>query len=139
MADRNNEGPSQEGAGGGAPPFSDFSSFREMVRGERKAARRESEATAAEAQVERETATAEQRRRTAEIFELNLQLAQERGRRSGVAKGEPWTAGSRDEPRGPIESAVQSGAAAGGGRITNPGGTTIGLDGRLHDEPMRWM
>ena len=74
----------------------------------------------------------------AEVFELKLQLAEERGRRSGVAGGESWTAGSRGEPRGPIESAVQTGTAAGGDRIiTNPDGTAIELDGRIHVEPMR--
>ena len=39
MADRNDEGPSPRGSGGGgAPPFADFSSFREMVGEEREAA-----------------------------------------------------------------------------------------------------
>ena len=70
-----------------------------MIREEHEAARAEREAAAAEAQVERETADAEQRRLTAEVFELKLQLAEERGRRLGVAGGEPWTAGSRGEPR----------------------------------------
>ena len=75
----------------------------------------------------------------AEVFVSKLQLAVEKGRRSGVAGGEPWTAESRGEPRGPIESAVQSGTAAGCYRITIPDGTSIGLDGRIHIEPMRWM
>ena len=53
MADRNDERLS--------PSFADFSSFREIIREEREAARAEREA-AAEARVERETAAAEQRR-----------------------------------------------------------------------------
>ena len=70
----------QEQAGGasGAPSFADFSSFREMIREEREAARAEREAGAAEARVERETAAAEQRRLMAEVYELKLQLAEER-------------------------------------------------------------
>ena len=87
--------------------------------------------------MERETAAAEKRRLMTEVFELKIQLAEGRGRRSGVAGGESWTAGSRGEPRGPIESAVQSGTAAEGDRITNPGGTAIRLDGRMHIESMR--
>ena len=110
-----------------------------MIREEREAARAEREAAEAEARVECETAAAGQRRLMAEIFELKLQLAEERRRRPGVAGGQPWTTGSRGEPRGPIESVVQSGTDAGGDRITNPGGTAIGLDGRMHIEPMRWM
>ena len=94
-----------------------------MIREEREVARAERDAAAAEARVERETAAAEPRRLMAEVFELKLQLAEERGRRSDVAGG---------EPRGPIESAVQSGTAAGGDRVTNSGGTAIGLDGRMH-------
>ena len=134
MADRNDEGSSPRGAeGGGAPPFADFSSFRGMIREERGAARaereaaraereaaraeREAAAAAAEARVERETAAAEQRRSMTGVFELNLQPAEERGRRSGVARGGLWTARSRGDPRGPIENAVQSGAAAGRNRI----------------------
>ena len=73
------------------------------------------------------------------VFELKLQLTEERGGRSGLARGEPWTARSRGEPRGLIESAVQSGTAAVGDHILNPGGTAIGLDGRMHIEPVRWM
>ena len=130
----------REGAGGGgAPPFADFLSFGEMIREEREAARAEREAAAAEARVECETAVVEQRRLMAGVFELKLQLAEERGRQSCIAGGEPWTAGSRGEPRGPTESAVQRGTAAGGDRITNPGGTAIGLDARMHVEPVRWM
>ena len=110
-----------------------------MIREERQAARVEREAAAAEARVERNMAAAEQRRLMAEVFKLKLQLAEGRGRRSGVAGGEPWTAGPRGEPKGPIKSAVQSGTAAGGDRITNPGGTAIGLDSRMHIEPIRWM
>ena len=110
-----------------------------MIQEKRKAARAEREAAAAEARVERETAAMEQRRLMAEVFELNLQLLEERGRRSGVAGGEPWTAGSRDEAKGSTESAVQSGTASGGDRITNPGGRAIGLDGRMYIEPMRWI
>ena len=75
----------------------------------------------------------------AEVFELKLQLAEERGSRLGVAGGEPWTAGSRGDPRSPIERAVQSGTVDGGDRISNLGGTAIGLDGRMHIEPMPWM
>ena len=66
----------------------------------------------------------------AEILELKLQLAQGRGRQPDVVGGEHWTGESRGEPRGPKEGAVQSGASGGGARITNPGGTTSGLDGR---------
>ena len=51
----------------GASPFADFSSFREMIREERKADRAEHEAAAAEALVERETTAAEQRRLMAEV------------------------------------------------------------------------
>ena len=127
------------GEEGGAPPLSDFSLFREIIREEREAAQAEREAAAAEARVERETVVAEQRHLIAEVFELKLRLAEERERRSGVAGGEPCTAGSRGRPRGPIESAVQSGATTGSERITNPGGTAIGLDGRMHIEPMRRM
>ena len=76
-----------------------------MIREERRAARAEREAAAAEARVERETAAAEQRRLMAEVYELNLQLAEERRSRT---------------------AAVQN-------------GTAIGLDGRRHIEPMRWM
>ena len=80
----------QEGAGrGGSPPLTDFCSFREMTREEREAALAEREATAAEARVEREMAAAKQRLLMAEVFELKLQLAQERGRQSGVPGGEP--------------------------------------------------
>ena len=75
----------------------------------------------------------------AEVFDLKIQLAEERGRQSDVAGGEPWTTGSRGEPRGPIEIAVQSGTDAGGDRTTNPDRTTIRLDGKMHVEPMRWM
>ena len=128
----------QEGAGG-APPFVHFSSFREMNWEEREAARAERNAAATEAQTERKTAAAEQRRLMVDVFELKPYLAEGRGRRSGFARGEPWTAGSRGEPKGPIESAVQSGAAAGGDRITYTGGTAIGLESRIHVEPMRWM
>ena len=105
----------------------------------REAVRAGREAVVAEVRVERETAAAEQWRLMIEVFELKLQLAGKRGRRSGVAGGEPWTAGSRGEPRGLIESAVESGAAAGGDRISNPGGTAIGFDGRVHVESMWWM
>ena len=55
--------------------------------------------------MERETAAAEQRRSKVEVFELKLQLEKERGTRSGIDGGEPWTAGSCVEPRGPMESA----------------------------------
>ena len=106
MADRNDErSPPRAGGGSGAPPFADFSSFREMIRKEHEAAQSEHEAAAAEARVERETAAAKQRRLMAEVYELKLQLAEEIRSRPG---------------------AVQS-------------GTAIGLDGRMHIEPMRWM
>ena len=106
MADRNDERLSPRASGGsGVPSFPDFSSFWEMVREEREAARAEREAAAAEARVERETAAAEQRRLMAEVYELKLQLVEER--RSRIA-------------------AVQN-------------GTAIGLDGKRHTEPMRWM
>ena len=136
MADQNDEGSgasssSRGSGGGGAPPFADFSSFREMIREEREAARAEREAAAERARVEREAAFAEQKRLMIEVFELRLQLARGIERQPGVAGGEPWMTGSRGEPRNPIESAVQSGAAAGGDRITNPGGTATGLGGRM--------
>ena len=86
---------SREGGGGGAPQFADFSSFPEMIQEEREPALlAECEAADAEARVERETVAAEQRRLMAEFFELNLQLAKERKRQWGVARGEPWTAWS---------------------------------------------
>ena len=60
MADRNDERLSPRASGGsGAPSFTDFSSFREMIREEREADTAEREAAAAEARVERETAAAE--------------------------------------------------------------------------------
>ena len=106
MADRNYERLSPRASGeSGAPSFADFSSFREMMREEREAARADREAAAAEARVERETTAAEQRRLMAEVYELKLQLAEERRTRT---------------------AAVQN-------------GTAIGLDGRRHIEPMRWM
>ena len=133
LAGRNEKGSSPRGSGGGeAPPFPDFSSFHEIIREERKVARAEREAAAAEARVEREMAAADQRRLMADLFELKLQLAQERGRRLGVSRGELWAAGSRGEHRGPIEIAVQSGAAAGDDRITNPGEIMIRLHGKHH-------
>ena len=76
-----------------------------MIREEREAARAERKAAAAEARVERETSAAEQRRLIAEVYELKLQLAEERS----------------SQP-----AAVQS-------------GTAIGLNDRMHIEPMRWM
>ena len=106
MADRNDKRVSPRASGrSGAPSFADFSSFREMIREERGAARAEREAAAAEARVERETAAAEQRRLMAKVYELKLQLAEERRSRT---------------------AAVQN-------------GTAVGLDGRRHIEPMRWM
>ena len=79
MIDRNYEClPPRASGGSGAPPFADFSSFREIIRDVREAARAEREAAAAEARVERETAAAEQRRLMAEVYELQLQLAEER-------------------------------------------------------------
>ena len=106
-----------------------------MIWEEREAARAERETAAAEARVEREREAVEQRRLMADVFKLKLQLVEERD----VARGGPSTVGSRGELRGPIEVAVQSGAAAVGDRITNPGGTAVGLDGIMHAEPMRWM
>ena len=110
-----------------------------MIREERKAARAEREAAAAEARVERETAAAEQWRLMAEVFKLKLQLTEKRRRRSGVAGGEPWTAGSHGEPRGPIESAVRAVLILEAIVSPTKGGTAIGLDGRMHVKPMRWM
>ena len=57
MADRNDECLSSRASGG--PSFADFSSFRELIREEREAARAECEAAATEARVERETGAAE--------------------------------------------------------------------------------
>ena len=106
MADRNDERLSPRASGGsGAPSFADFSSFRELIREEREAAQAELEAAVAEARVERETAAAEQRRLMAKVYELKLQLAEERRSRIAVVQN----------------------------------GTAIGLDGRRHFEPMRWM
>ena len=91
MADRNDERLSPRTSGGsGVPSFPDFSSFWEMVREEREAARAEHEAPAAEARVERETAAAEQRRLMAEVYGLKLQLAEER--RSRIAAVQNGTA-----------------------------------------------
>ena len=87
MADRNDERLSPRASGGsGAPSFADFSSFREMIREEREAARAEREAAAAEVRVVRETAAAEQRRLMAEIYELKLQLAEERRTRTAAVQ-----------------------------------------------------
>ena len=87
MADRNDERLSPRASGGsGAPSLADFSSFREMIREEREAARAERDAAAAEARVERETAAAEQRRLMAEVYELRLQLAEERSSRTAVVQ-----------------------------------------------------
>ena len=86
MADRNDERLSPRASGGsGAPSFADFSLSREMIREEREAARAEREAAAAEARVERETAAAEQGRLIAEVYELKLQLAEERRSRTAAA------------------------------------------------------
>ena len=126
MADRNDERSlPRAGVGSGALPFTDFSSFREMTREEGEAAREEREAAAAEARVERETAAAEQRCLMAEVYELKLQLEEERRSRPGIVQSGT--------------AAVQSGTNAGGDRITNTGGTAIGLNDRMHIEPMRWM
>ena len=63
----------QEGAGrGGSPPFTDFWSFREMIREGHEAALAEREATAAEARVERGMAVAKQRLLIAEVLEVKL-------------------------------------------------------------------
>ena len=68
MADTNDEGSSPKRSGGGeSPPFADFSSFREMIREEREAARVERKVTAAEARVEREMAAVEKRHFMASI------------------------------------------------------------------------
>ena len=126
MADRNDERSSPRGGSrSGAPPFADFLSFREIVREGPEAARAEREVAAAEARVERETAAAEQRRLMAEVYELKLQLVEERRSRPGVVQSGT--------------AAVQSGTTAEGERITNSGGIAIGLDDRMHIEPMRWM
>ena len=87
MADRNDERLSPRASWrSGAPSVADFSSFREMIREERKAARAERQVAAAEARVERETAAAEQRRLMAEVYELKLQLAEERRSRTAVVQ-----------------------------------------------------
>ena len=87
MAERNDERSSPRRNGGtGASAFSDFSSFREMIREEREAARAEREAAAAEARVERETAAAEQRHLMAEVYRLKLQLVEERRSRTSTAQ-----------------------------------------------------
>ena len=59
------------------------------------------------------------------VYELKLQLAEERRSRLGVVQS--------------CTAAVQSGTTAEGDCTTNPGGTAIGLDDRMHIEPMRWM
>ena len=88
MADRNHERLSPRASGErGAPSSADFSSFREMIREEREAARAEREAAGAEARVERETPVAEQRRLMAEVYEIKLQLAEERSRTAAVQNG----------------------------------------------------
>ena len=89
MADRNDERLSPRASGGSrAPSLADFSSFREkMIREEREAARAEREAAAAEDRVERETAAAEQRRLMAVVYELKLQLVEERSRTADVQNG----------------------------------------------------
>ena len=56
---------------------------REAARAEREAVREERKAAAAETRVERDTAATEQRRLIAKVFELQVQLVQERGRKSG--------------------------------------------------------
>ena len=129
-------GASLSSGGSGAPPLrSDFSSFRDMIREEREAARAEREAAAERARVEREAAAAEQWRLMTEAFEQKLQLLEEKGKRSGVAGGEPGTARSCGESSRPVESAAQSSAAVGSGRVTNLDGTD-GIDGdRLSVEP----
>ena len=87
MADINDERLSPRASGGsGAPSFADFSLVWEMIREEREAARVERETAAAEARVERETATAEQRRLMAAVYELKLQLAEERKTRTAAVK-----------------------------------------------------
>lgn len=52
----------------------------------------------------------------------------ENEKRSGVAGGEPWVAGSRRESGRPIQSAVQSSVAVGSGHVINLKYTN-GLDG----------
>ena len=87
MADRSDEILSPRASGGsGAPSFADFSLFREMIGEEREAARAEHEAAAAEARLERETAAAEQWRLMAEVYELKLQLAEERRSRAAAVQ-----------------------------------------------------
>ena len=87
MADRNDEPLSPRASGrSGAPSIAVFSSFRETIREEREAARAKREAAAAEARVERETAAAEQRRLMAEVYELKLQLAEERKSRTAAVQ-----------------------------------------------------
>ena len=55
-----------------------------MIPDGREAAGAEREAAAAGARVERETAATEQRRLIAEVYELKLQLAEERRGRPGA-------------------------------------------------------
>ena len=87
MADRNDERLSPRASGrSGAPSIAVFSSFRETIREEREAARAKREAAAAEARVERVTAAAEQRRLMAEVYELKLQLAEERRSRTAAVQ-----------------------------------------------------
>ena len=57
-----------------------------MIREEREAARAEREAAAAEAQMEREMGAPEQRRLMAEVYELKLQLAEERRSRTAAVQ-----------------------------------------------------
>ena len=126
MADRNDERSSpRAGEESGVSTLVDFSSFREMIQEEGEADRAEREAAAAEARMERERSAAEQRRLMAEVCELKLRLAEERRSRPGAVQSDT--------------AAVQSGTIAGDDCITNIGGTTIGLNDRMHIEPMRWI
>ena len=103
MADRNDERFSPRVSGGsGAPSCADFSSFREVIREKREAARAEREAAAAEARVEREPATAEQRHLMADVYDLKLQLAEERRSRTAAVQNGTVIGLDGRRPLGPM-------------------------------------
>ena len=103
MADRDDERLSPRESGeSGAPSCADFSSFREMISEKREAARAEREAAAAEARVERETAAAEQRRLKADVYELKLQLAEERRSRTAAVQNGTVIGLDGGRPLGPM-------------------------------------
>ena len=129
-------GASLSSGGSGAPPLrSDFSSFRDMIRKSAKPLEQSARLLLDGARVEREAAATDQWRLMTEAFEQKLQLLEEKGKRSGVAGGEPGIARSCGESSRPVGSAAQSSAAVGSGRVTNLVGTD-GIDGdRLSVEP----